>query len=144
MIYRLFAISLAVTIAALPRAVSAQACNPIGAWEVYALTFTQPDGTIEEVDISNPPGLKILSETHWAFVEQNEEGNPIPTSGGGGTYTIDGTTYTETVQYHAARDFIGKSIPFECKVEGDFWYQSGVLPGGTKLEEVYRRAGQHK
>jgi hypothetical protein len=118
----------------------AQNCNPMGAWEVYALTFTDADGTVRKIEISDPPGLKILSETHWAFVEQNAEGNAIPTSGGGGTYTVDGTTYTERVEYHGARDYIGQSIPFDCNVEGDFWYQSGTLPDGTKLEEVYRRA----
>lgn len=124
-----------------PLAANAQNCDVVGAWEVFELTFTDPDGTVRDVEIGNPPGLKILSETHWAFVEQNEEGNPVPTSGGGGTYTVDGTTYTETVQYHGARDYIGQVIPFECKVEGDYWYQTGLLPGGTKLEEVYRRAG---
>ena len=65
-----------------------------------------------------------------------------PTSGGGGTYTVDGAIYTEHVDYHAATDFIGKTISFKCRVENDLWYQSGVLPGGTKLEEVYRRARQ--
>ena len=119
-----------------------QACNPIGAWEVYALTFTDPDGTVREIAIKNPPGLKILSETHWAFVEQNDAASDIPTSGGGGRYSVQGTTYTETVEYHAARDFIGKSLAFDCKTDDEFWYQSGPLPGGTYLEEVYRRAGQ--
>lgn len=138
---RLIPLLLALVVCNISWPAYAQQCNPVGAWEVYALTFTHPDGTVDKVDIANPPGLKILSKTHWAFVEQNKEGDAIPTSGGGGTYTVEGTTYTETVQYHAARDFIGKSIPFECKVEGDYWYQSGLLPGGTKLEEIYRRAG---
>ncbi len=126
---------------ALPYAGSrAQSCDPAGAWEVYQLTFTDPDGTVREIDIGDPPGLKVLSQTHWAFVEQNEASNDIPTSGGGGSYTVHGNTYTEVVEYHAARSFIGQSISFDCRVEGDFWYQSGTLPDGTKLDEVYRRA----
>ena len=46
---------------------SAQNCDLVGAWEVHALTFTDPDGTVRVVEIGDPPGLKILSETHWVF-----------------------------------------------------------------------------
>lgn len=140
MIYRPCALLVA-TLLFVARPADAQPCTPEGAWEVYALTFTDPDGTVRQIEIKDPPGLKILSETHWAFVEQNEEGNAIPTSGGGGTYTVDGNTYTEVVQYHAAREFIGKRLSFACKVEDNRWYQSGLLPDGVRLEEVYRRAG---
>lgn len=119
--------------------VRAQACNPVGAWEVASLTFTDPDGTVRVIEIKDPPGLKILSESHWVFVEMTgvEEN---PTSGGGGTYTVEGTVYTEHVDYHAAQGFIGETISFECRVEGDQWYQTGLLPDGVLLEEVYRRA----
>lgn len=128
-------------ILALPRLVAGQECNPIGAWEVESLTFTNKDGTVQEIEIKDPPGLKILSETHWAFVEQNGAENPIPTSGGGGSYVVQGDQYTETIEYHAARDFIGKQLTFDCKTEDDKWYQSGYLPDGVYLKEVYRRAG---
>ena len=125
-----------------PHFVAGQTCDPIGAWEVESLTFTEKDGTVQEIEIKDPPGLKILSETHWAFVEQNDAENPIPTSGGGGSYVIEGDQYTEIIEYHAARDFIGKRLTFDCKVEGDRWYQSGYLPDGVYLKEVYRRAGK--
>ena len=112
-------------------------CALEGAWEVVSLTLTDPDGTVNEVAIGDPPGLKIFSPTHWVFVEQPAEG---PVSGGGGRYTVRGNTYTEYVQYHAGRDYVGKTIAFECRVEGDRWYQRGRLPDGVWLEEVYRRA----
>lgn len=117
----------------------AQHCNVEGAWEVISLRFTDNDGKVTDIDIGDPPGLKILSKTHWAFVELTGEENN-PTSGGGGTYRVEGNKYIEFVQYHAATDYIGKIIPFECRVVGDKWYQKGLLPGGTMLEEVYRRA----
>lgn len=115
-----------------------QTCDLVGAWEPVSLQFTQPDGTVDVVEIGDPPGLKILSETRWAFVEEGS-GDQGPTSGGGGTYTVDGSSYTEVVEYHGATDFVGEAIEFECRTEDDRWYQSGTLPGGTYLEEVYRR-----
>ena len=115
-----------------------QNCHLEGAWEVVSLKTTQPDGTVSISEIGDPPGLKILSKRHFIFVEQNHEG-PVPTSGGGGSYVTNDTTFIETVQYHAARSFIGMELPFHCKVEDDHWYQSGYLPGGTYLEQVYRR-----
>ena len=115
-----------------------QNCNLEGAWEVVSLTLTDSTGTATEVEIGDPPGLKVLSAEHWVFVEQTED-EASPTSGGGGRYTTSDTTYTEDVQYHAAVSFVGKTLTFDCQVEGDRWYQRGMLPGGTYLEEVYRR-----
>lgn len=106
---------------------------------MHALTFTHADGTVEEVEIADPPGLKLLSKGYWVFVEQNPADDPIPTSGGGGRYTVTDTTYTETVLYHAARSYVGETLTFGCRVEGAFWYQTGMLPDGTHLAEVYRR-----
>lgn len=126
------------TLAVAPGAL-AQNCNVEGAWAPFSLTFTDPDGTVREITIGDPPGLKILSDTHWAFVERSN--NPdAPVSGGGGTYTVEGNTYTERVVYHTGSSFVGQEISFDCRVEGDRWYQSGMLPNGVKLDEVYHRA----
>ena len=124
-------------IAAPPGIAVAQTCNVEGTWEVHSLRFTEADGEVRDVAVGRPPGLKILSRTHWVFVELRADST---VSGGGGRYEVDGSQYTEWVEYHGAKGFIGKRIDFECRVEGDRWYQAGMLPGGTKLEEVYRRA----
>lgn len=114
-------------------------CDLVGAWEVESLKLTQPDGTVEVVDIGDPPGLKIFSPTHWVFVEQADDEAGV-THGGGGRYEVAGNRYTEFVQYHTARDYVGQTLTFECRVDGERWYQTGPLPGGVLLEEVYRRA----
>ena len=126
------------TLLAVPAA-SGQACDPEGAWEVVSLTLTDPDGTAREIEIDDPPGLKILSDTHWAFVDLTGD-EEAPVSGGGGRYEVEGDTYTEFVTYHAAPQYIGTSIAFECETDGDTWRQSGMLPDSVYLEEVYRRA----
>ena len=115
-----------------------QNCDLKGAWEVVSLTLTDSTGTVTEVEIGDPPGLKVLSAEHWVFVEQTSD-EASPTSGGGGRYTTNDTTYTEYVDYHTAVSFVGETIAFRCRVEEDRWYQKGILPDGTYLEEVYRR-----
>ena len=66
---------------------------------------------------------------------------------GSGTYTVLGATYTEKIEFFFDPAYIGRSIPFSCRTEGDRFYQSGDLPifqDGKKvrdlrIEEVYRR-----
>ena len=113
-------------------------CDLVGAWEPIALRFTDPDGTVRDVEISDSPGIKILSESRWVYVEEGA-GDQGPTTGGGGTYRVEGNTYTETVEYHGATSFVGEEIAFDCRTEDGRWYQDGELPDGTYLEEVYRR-----
>lgn len=66
---------------------------------------------------------------------------------GGGTYKLAGNTYTETIEYFSDPSYVGLSISFTVKVEGEKLYQSGKFPvfeAGKKvkevqLEEVYKR-----
>lgn len=66
---------------------------------------------------------------------------------GAGSYTLKGNTYTETVEQFVDPGYIGLSIPFTVKVEGNRLYQSGKFPvyeNGKKtrevlLEEAYER-----
>jgi len=66
---------------------------------------------------------------------------------GGGTYTITGNSYKETIEYFADPAALGASIEFTCRTEGDRFIQTGSLPvmeagkkvGDVPLEEVWRR-----
>ena len=61
--------------------------------------------------------------------------------------TVQGTTYTEQLDYFADPAYVGKAVPFTCRTEGDRFYQSGIFPvleGGKKVrditfEEVWKR-----
>ncbi len=66
---------------------------------------------------------------------------------GAGTYKLVGNSYTETIEYFVDPNYIGLSVAFTTRVNGDRLYQSGKLPmfeGGKRvkdiqLEEVYKR-----
>jgi hypothetical protein len=97
--------------------------NPYeGAWEVTYSKWIYPDTTIETTKFVNPE-VKILTEKHFAFGLQSGK-NKI--DGGGGEYTYDADTYTELIKYHFVSDFIGKSVVFKSKIEGEMWTLSTV------------------
>jgi hypothetical protein len=116
--------------------------------------YTPADPTFS---LSRQRQIKILTKTHWAYLSQDRSA-PKLTNGsdaellaaaktfgaGGGTYTLDGDTYTEHVEFFAAPNFVGTSIKFKIKWEGDEWIQTGSLPIkalglGDKDMDLYER-----
>jgi len=60
----------------------------------------------------------------------------------GGPYTLDGGSYTETIEFvgEGMETYLGKKQPFTIKVDGDKLNQSGQLSDGLKIEEVWQRS----
>ena len=89
-------------------------------------------------DASTPKELKTVADSLAAF---------RLAGGGGGRYSVQGSTYTEKIEYFSDPAYVGKSIPFTCRVDGDRFYQTGSIPvyeGGkkvrdSKLNEVWKR-----
>lgn len=107
-----------------------------GAWERIFVRLILPDTTIQESFPEEPRKHKLLTATYFAFGEQSEDGEEA--FGGGGRYTLDGDTYTETYEYHSSPRMNGRSVAFDTRVEGNLWYISGVV-GRFTLEETWRR-----
>ncbi len=129
------------------------ACAVQGVWELVSGT---EDGKPYPATLH---ARKLITRRHWAWVQ----GEGAPPSqlvtvgdtlrayraslGGTGTYTVSGSTYTETIDVYPLPGYQGMSLPFTCRVEGDRFYQSGkspVVENGkvvreATLEEVYRR-----
>ena len=128
-------------------------CQLVGVWELVsgkADTISYP-ATFHQ--------WKIITRTHFAWIAKTDS---VPaemktaadslrvfrsTGAGSGTYTLQGTTYTEHIQFFSDPAYIGMSLPFTCRTEGDRFIQTGSFPeqqGGKtvhtwRLEEVYRR-----
>ena len=84
--------------------------------------------------------IKHITATHFTWVEV-ETGSKKIMSGAGGKYTLEGTTYTETIDYagEGMEAFAGKPQKFTIRIEGDKLHQSGVLSNGLKIDEVWER-----
>src|SRR5262249_58667257 len=103
----------------------------IGTWD-FAGT---PDK--EEEPPAKGGRLKFITGKHWTLTHYDEAGKV--TLHQGGTCTIDGDEYTETVNYanESTAENIGKSFKFKVKLEGDKYTQTGL---GNPYTEVWRRA----
>lgn len=104
-----------------------------------------------------PKGIKkkkIIVGNHFSWYEYDTNGKLIAL--GGGTYKLDGNTYTEKIEYFypAGSSLLGTSIPFTCTMETkNKWIHSGyiqekeidsttgqyVVTNNEKLEEVWEK-----
>lgn len=124
-----------------------QALKLRGAWELVSQKEDGKDHPIAGRQI------KLLTRTHYVWVRQDKklleellakatEHDSISAyqdAFGAGTYKVVGNTYTETTEFFYAPQYIGTSLEFTFKLEGDLWYTSGHyshFEGGKKIDEV--------
>jgi hypothetical protein len=92
-------------------------------------------------DEQEPPAsggrLKFFTGKHWTVTEADESGTVILNHGG--TYTLNGNEYVETVKYATENNagVVGQTFKFNITVEGDKYTQVGI---GNPYTEVWRRA----
>jgi hypothetical protein len=106
---------------------------------------SQLDGTWELVSGQQLPkrarDIKIISGGHFIFVAYDtEKGKPLYT--GGGTYILNGSSYTEHVDFASdeiSAGLVGKDEPFTVKADGDTFTQTGTLSNGKGLSETWKR-----
>ena len=132
----LFALGLAVAVGEEKEAPK----NPLpGTWELIRIKYG------DAVDFSDFPKerrrLKLVTETHWSWVEYDTAGPKEAKSGAGGPYTLKDDTYTETIEFATGGmvAFLDKRHAFKSRIEGDKWYVSGVLNNGLKIEDIWQR-----
>lgn len=87
---------------------------------------------------SSGRGFKFITASHW-LVTQADEKTGVVVIHHGGTYTLKGNRYTETVQYAdpSSVNFIGREFNFTIKVEGDTLTSTGT---DNSWNEVWKRA----
>ena len=84
--------------------------------------------------------LKFFMGRHWCITQAD------PKTGAtifhhGGTYVLNGTEYSETIEYAiqgtGESDLIGKTLKFTLKIEGDTLTSVGI---GNSWDETWKRA----
>ena len=85
--------------------------------------------------------LKMITGRYFVFVAYDtENGRPLYTAGG--TFDLNGTSYTEHMDFASdviAAGLVGKDQQFTVKVDGNTFTQTGTLSNGKPLSEVWRR-----
>ena len=84
--------------------------------------------------------IKILSQGHFIFAAYDTQtGKPLYAAGG--TYELNGSSYTEHVEFASEQiaELIGKDQSFVVNVEGNMLTQMGTLTNGKPLLEKFKR-----
>jgi len=98
---------------------------------------------------SNPSGftdlpamivrMKLITDTHFTWVGFSTLDKKVSSSAGG-KYTLNGNTYTESIDFGLNMDaYLGQKQTFTVKVEGDRLFQSGTLSDGLNIAEIWER-----
>jgi hypothetical protein len=100
----------------------------IGTWELVG----RPDG--QAIDANS---LKFFTGKHWIVTLFDDNGQIQYTHGG--TYTVDGDQYAETIKFAGGETatLVGQTFRFKITVEGDKYTQIGI---GNNYDEVWHRA----
>lgn len=109
---------------------------------------TKLDGTWELISGQPLPegarDIKIIAGGHFMFAAYDtKDGSPLYSAGG--TCTLDGTAYTEHMDFASdaiAAGVIGRDQAFMVKLDGDSFTQTGMLSNGKHLYEVWKRIGR--
>ena len=81
--------------------------------------------------------LKFFTGRHW-MITQADPDTGVTVYHHGGTYTLNGDDYAETIEYanENTKALIKQTLKFTIKVEGDTLTQIGV---GNSFNEVWKR-----
>jgi hypothetical protein len=107
-------------------------------WELVSCMYG--DATEWQNATNSERKLKLITDTHFIWLSYSLESGEVQGSGGG-TWTIDGANYTETVQFgdDDVLHLRNEKHKFTFDLKGDRLEQTGALASGFKIAEVWQR-----
>lgn len=120
----------------------------VGTWELISATTTEKDSTFSTFDPTHKM-IKIINPTHFAFLNHaltvaKDSSNAF--TGGGGTYSLTDSNYTENLDYFIDPKWEKNKFEFIVKISNDTLIQKGVekvdkLGINRVIVETYKRVG---
>jgi hypothetical protein len=95
-----------------------------GTWRMVSGTMKTPDTTFSYSQ-ANLFGMKMIVGKQWAIFGQPLGDGDTLAYYGGGTYTLEGNIYTESIKYNIMKSRVGRVIAFEVEVRNDTLIQKG-------------------
>ncbi|GMM84915.1 hypothetical protein [Pseudoalteromonas sp. MTN2-4] len=110
--------------------------NPLkGTWEYVSGEYATPDGNVK-AEAPAVTSTRIVSDTHFSYITRHSDKFAYA---GGGTYVIKDNYFIETVEYGNLEDYIGRTMAFTFKIEGDLWYHTLYENGKFVESEIWKR-----
>jgi len=100
-----------------------------GTWQLISGTLIEKGDTTVTDYTGNLSFIKIINESHFSFLlhdlNQGKDSSAV-FSAGGGRYDLNGSSYTEHLEYCSDRAWEGHDFTFEVTVNNDTLVQQGV------------------
>ena len=112
-------------------------CSVVGTWELTGVTV---DGKAQP---ATGQQRKIVTGRHFMWLWQADRRDTLPlktradsllvyrVAGGSGTYTLDGDSYVEHIDYFVDPAYLGKDWKATCRTENDHWVHSYTQAGAA-------------
>ena len=100
-----------------------------GTWKLITGTVIEKGDTVVTDYTQNISFIKIINETHFAFLQHDINKGKGPDSifaSGGGNYSLSDSVYTEYLEYCSARNWEGNDFIFTISIKNDTLIQSGI------------------
>ncbi|MFN2313548.1 MAG: hypothetical protein ABR531_03775 [Bacteroidales bacterium] len=113
---------------------SQEPANPVvGAWDlIYAKQVSNDTTTATFPGTYQGNQVKMWSDNYWMFVGKFKQDTITEEGFGGGSYTLEGIVYKETIKYHSSDDIVGETLRMRIVVKNDTLIQ--VWPADEKGE----------
>lgn len=100
-----------------------------GTWRLtYGMVIEKGDTVVTDYT-QKRSFIKIINNTHFAFFHHDlHKGKDSAAifSAGGGRYSLNGSEYTEDLEYCTARNWEGNTFRFTVAISNDTLIQSGI------------------
>jgi len=97
-----------------------------GTWKLLTGTLIEKGDTTITDYTTNLSFIKIINDSHFAFLQHDTRKDSVNFSAGGGRYELNGNKYTEHLEYCNAKEWEGHNFSFTITIKGDTLIQQGV------------------
>ena len=97
-----------------------------GTWKLLTGTLIEKGDTTITDYTKDRSFIKIINNSHFAFVHHTLRKDTTDFSAGGGRYELKGNSYTEHLEYCSAKEWEGHDFKFTVTISGDSLTQQGV------------------
>ncbi len=114
-----------------------------GTWELVSAQWIFED-TTEFPNSEYDREIKMIGKTNFLVIRQDTTNDELFFSGGG-TYVLDGDSYTESLEFASWVTDIGSTLTYECSYEDSLWVITGPVTEeggespGWKLTEKWKK-----
>lgn len=97
-----------------------------GTWKLLTGTIVEKGDTTITDYTKDRSFIKIINDSHFAFLLHTLRKDTTDFSAGGGRYELTGNKYTEHLEYCNAKEWEGHDFSFTVTINGDTLIQQGV------------------